>query len=100
MIGCSTIAGKDAKSFTDMTTKEKASFLMSVYNKQYDSYAQMWKQPDRTEEMQKVLDAKYEWLKKLYPVVDAYAGYAESGVLPPASMEDLALSLINESLGL
>jgi len=99
--GCTgTFGGKETKSFTDMNTKEKATFLMSMYNKQYDDYRLMWKKEPRTEAMQKLLDDKHALLTELYPVVDVYAGYAESGGIPPAETEQLAIELVNRALGI
>lgn len=100
VVGCSTIAGKDAKSWIDMTPKEKSIFLMDLYGKQYDSYVALWKKTPRTEADQKTLEQKYEWLHKVYPYIDAYAGYAEGGVIPPAETEALMLELVNEALGI
>lgn len=98
--GCITVGGKEVKSFTEMTPKEKSIFLMTTYSKQYDDYVQLWKQPDRTEAQQEILEKKYEWLQKIYPYIDTYTTYAAGGVMPPAETERIVLNLINDALGL
>lgn len=99
--GCpGTIGGTEVKSFTEMTPKEKSIFLMTTYSKQYDDYVQLWKQPDRTEAQQEILEKKYEWLQKIYPYIDTYTTYAAGGVMPPAETERIVLNLINDALGL
>ena len=99
-VGCATMGAKDVRPWTELTPKEKATFLMDLYGKQYDSYLQLYKKPNKTEAEKEVLRQKYDWITKVYPYIDVYAGYAENGVLAPAETEALMIQLINEALGI
>ena len=101
-IGCANMPGapQGAKNFTDMTSMEKSVFLMKTYNKQYDSYVQLYEKGNWTDTEKEVLRTKYEALKEVYPFIDMYSGYAESGAVPPESTEQAAIAALNKLLGL
>lgn len=100
LASCASVAPEGAKAWTDMSPKEKSIFLMDLYGKQYDSYVALYKKPDRTEAEQEILEEKYKWINKVYPYIDAYSSYAESGIIAPAETEALMLELVNEALGI
>ena len=99
--GCSAMTGGgDLKSWGEMSTKEKATFLMSVYNKQYDSYMQLYAKDNRTEADNKYLRDKKVALEIVYPYIDTYAQYADTGTIPPATVEQAALEAVNKLLNM
>jgi len=99
LASCAGMQG-DVKSFTDMTPKEKATFVMSVYNKQYDSYLTLYKKGDWTDQEKEVLKVKYELLGEMETYTKLYTGYAETGVAAPAETEEALLALIDKLLAL
>jgi hypothetical protein len=100
-MACSgTIMGKETKSFSEMTTKEKATVLMSTYSKQYDQYMVAWNKPGRTEAENEMLAQKRKALTELYPYINTFAEYADSQTIPPAVVEQAALQALNRLLNL
>jgi hypothetical protein len=99
--GClKTSTGAPAKPFWEMNAKEKATFLMTMYNKQYDEYLKLYKKEDRTEVEQRILEDRYDLLQEMYPVIDTYQSYAAGGAIPTAETEQLAIELVNRALNL
>lgn len=88
------------KSVSDMTPKEKATFVMSMYNKQYDEYLAMYNKGEWTDAEKKIMNVKYEALGELYPYIKIYADYAEEGILAPATTEKAMLATVDKLLGL
>jgi len=91
---------KDIKSWADMTTKEKASFLMSTYNKQFDSYMQLYNKADRTAADNEYLRSKKKAMEEVYPYIDQYAEYAETGTIASALVEQAALEAVNKLINM
>jgi len=90
----------DLKSWGEMGSKEKATFLMSVYNKQYDAYMQLYAKEDRTEADNQFLRDKKSALEAVYPYIDTYAQFAESGTIPPAAVEQAAIEAVGKLLNM
>ena len=88
----------EAKPFNRMTTKEKAVYLMSMYNKQYDEYLNLYKKGNYSEAEVKVLQTKHKFLKELHPYIGLYVSYADSGQLPPEEVERKLIAIINRSI--
>ena len=83
-----------------MTPKEKAVWMMDLYNGQFNDYKIQAAKPDLTEEQKVILRKKKEILTEVYPLIKLYVGYADSGVLPPADTEAVIMRLTNELLSL
>lgn len=81
-----------------MTPKEKATWMLSIYNAQYDDYLVQAARTDLTEEEKKILRSKKEIMTEVYPAIELYAGYANSGVLPGDELETLIISRLNQLL--
>ena len=90
--------GEDGDSFMEMTTKGKATYLLQLYNKQYEEYMNLWMKPNRTEADNKYLKDKKKALEEIYPYIDTFAGYVDTGTVPPAAVEAAALAAINKLL--
>ena len=98
--GC-TIGDKQVGvSYKDMTPKERATYVMSIYNDQYELYMREAKIPDMSEEKKEVLREKKKLLTELYPYIGLYSEYAEQGVFAPADVEMAVMSVMDKLLGL
>lgn len=95
--GCAAMGGK---SFSEMSPKERATQIMSVYNNQYDLYLREAKVPDLTEEKKEVLREKKKLMQELYPYVGMYTNYAEQGVPAPIDVEMAVMAIMDKLLGL
>jgi hypothetical protein len=97
MGGCAAMGGK---SYTEMTPKERATQIMSIYNSQYELYLREAKIPDMTEEKKEVLREKKKLMQELYPYIGMYNNYAEQGVPAPTDVEMAVMSIMDKLLGL
>ncbi len=55
-----------------LTVEQKASYMMSVYNSQYDDYTFKAALPDLTEAEKKILREKKKVLTYVYPLLESY----------------------------
>lgn len=94
VINCAAVMAPQ-KSFPEMSPKEKAIYVMSMYNKQYDQYLALYEKGNHSEEEKRILQTKYDMLKELHPYVGIYLSYSETGVLPAATIEEKLIALIN-----
>lgn len=81
--------------YADMSVKQKSIFLMDFYNKQFDLYQMQAGKSSHTDTEKIVLNKKYDTLKKIYPYIAMYNGYADTGSAPPAEVEAALITLIN-----
>ena len=110
--GCAAMGGK---SMAEMKPKERATQIMSVYNDQYELYlreATMVKTNEvnyeslsdedkaKLEAKKEVLREKKDLMKKLYPYIGIYNGYAERGEVAPLDVEMAVMSIMDKLLGL
>ena len=65
--GCATFGG--GKTYKDMTPKEKSTYFMGIYNKQYADTLAMANTPNLTEDQKKVVRTKKEILTKAWPMI-------------------------------
>ena len=86
------------KPFQELTPKEKAVYLLSMYNKQYDEYLVLYKKGDHTKEEKLILQKKYELLKELHPYIGVYLTYSETGEMPNDLVEQKLIDLIHKLL--
>lgn len=100
LVGLYGCASMGAKSYADMGPKERATYVMSIYNDQYDLYLREAKIPDMTEEKKEVLRQKKTLMKELYPYVGLYSEYADQGEFAPADVEMALMAIMDKLLGL
>jgi hypothetical protein len=96
--GCAVAPG--AKSYAEMTPQERATYVLSVYNDQYDLYLKEAKIPDKTEEKKEVMRQKKKLMQELYPYIGVYADYADAGEFAPEDVEMAVMSIMNKLMGL
>lgn len=83
--------------YSSMTPKEKASFFMSVYNKQYDNYVDVFTKPgELTDEQKEIMRKKRDLLGKVYPLIANYADYVAAGTVPSADKEQAIIKLLDQ----
>ncbi len=87
---------KTAKSFPDMSPKEKATLFNKLYVAQYDDYLQMVAAGNLTDEQKQVLRAKKKVFVKIQPLLLEYSDYAATGILNTPGLEGEILKLLNE----
>jgi hypothetical protein len=84
-----------SKPFNEWTPKEKAGWFLGTYNAEYDDYMLQAKSPNLTDAQKQVLRVKKEILTQVAPMLGAYAGYVEKGVIPPSELELQIMQLLN-----
>ena len=84
------------KPFNQMTAKEKSTYFMGVYNKQYADTMAMAAMPNLVEQQKKVVRAKKDILTKAWPMIQAYDAIAVGGGTPSPAAEDAINNLINQ----
>lgn len=92
--GCATFGG--GKTYKDMTPKEKSTYFMGIYNKQYADTLAMANTPNLTEDQKKVVRTKKEILTKAWPMIQTYDAIAAGGGTPSADAEAAINNLINQ----
>jgi hypothetical protein len=97
LYGCASMGGK---SWAQMSPKERATQIMSIYNDQYELYLREAKIPELTEAKKEVLREKKKLLTELYPYIGMYSGYAEKDIFAPADIEMAVMSVMDKLLGL
>jgi S-methylmethionine-dependent homocysteine/selenocysteine methylase len=95
LAGCSWMVS-GSKNFTDMTPKEKSTYFMGVYNKQFTDTMAMASLPSLSEDQKKVVRVKKDILTKAWPMITAYDAIAAGGGTPAADAEAAINSLIQQ----
>lgn len=90
----------DLKSISDMTPKERVTWMLSVYNSQTRDYKAMVAKTDLTNEQKEVLRKKKAIMIQVYPMINTYTTYVDSGAVPTKEVEDQIIDLINDLTGL
>lgn len=88
--------GQGIKPLSEMTPKEKATWMMSVYSAQAEDYKRMVKRPDLTNAQKAILRNKKDVAKKVWPLINTYRTYVNSGAVPTREVEDEIIGLIND----
>ena len=78
------------------TPKEKAVWMMGIYNRQFDDYQAMVARPDLTEAQKEVLRQKKKILVEAKPLITAYDGYVQQGATPSPQLEVQITDLLNQ----
>lgn len=93
LVACAT---NGVKSLDDMTHKERATWMMGVYNSQARDYKAMVARPDLADSQKEMLRQKKALLTQLWPMVNTYTTYVDSGVVPTREVEDQIIKIIND----
>jgi hypothetical protein len=95
-IGC---PGAGGRSFAEQSPKERATWMLGVYNAEYRDYMNVVARPDLSEEQKDLLKQKKQILTDLYPLIGLYSETVMTGaVVPDRGLEDQILALINQLL--
>lgn len=103
-----------AKSISDMTPKEKVTWMYGTYNSQYADYQSMtgntWndatKKWDKTsfpalsDDQKKALRNRKDMLTTVYPLIKAYDSMLGSGAVPDRQAEQKIIDLLNSLLSM
>jgi hypothetical protein len=84
------------KRIDEMTSKEKATWFMGVYNAQDKDYRNVVARPNLTNDQKEILRKKKEIMIQVYPMIKAYGIYVDSGAIPTKATEDQIIYLIND----
>ena len=93
--GCATMS-VNAKPWAKQTPKERANFMLGIYNAQYDDTMRMATDPNTTVDQKAMVVRKKAILKKIRPLLSAYLIYVDQGMTPSVDDEAALLNLINE----
>lgn len=99
LYGCGGSMGQ-IKTFDQMSPKEQATMVLSVYNDQYDLYLREATSADLTEARREVLRDKKKALVELEPYVGMFANYAVEGQFVPADTEAIVMRIMDRLLGI
>ena len=78
------------------TPKEKAVWMMGIYNRQFDDYEAMVARPDLTDAQKDILRQKKKVLVEVKPLIAAYDGYVQQGAAPSPQLEAQITDLLNQ----
>lgn len=88
--------GQGIKPLSEMTPKEKATWMMSVYSAQAEDYKRMVKRSDLTNAQKAILRNKKDVAKRVWPLINTYRTYVNAGAVPTREVEDEIIGLIND----
>ena len=86
------------KTFKEMTPRERATWMMEVYNSAYDDYLTAVEN-EPTDEMKAVLRQKKKIMRVVYPLIGAYSLMVDKGLLDK-EVEDEVYGLLLQLLRL
>jgi nitrogen fixation-related uncharacterized protein len=93
MVAC---AMQGMKPVSEMTPKEKATWMMGVYNSQYDDYKSQAAISDSlTDEAREAMRKKKEILTQVWPLIKMFNGYVDTGALPDREVEARIIDSLN-----
>ena len=72
--------------------------MMSVYNAQYNDYQQVAATPDLSEDQKVILRVKRKTLTDVYPLIQMYISYSETGEIPIEGLEQSIMDHLNSLL--
>ncbi len=96
-IGC---LQQGIKPLSEMTPQEKAVWMLSVYTSQYDDYKLQVVKPDLSDDQKNILREKKKALTEVYPLIELYIGYVDTGALPTIETETLIINNLDRLLSL
>lgn len=83
-----------------MEPKERVTWMLSIYNAQYEDYKTQAARTDLTEAQKEILREKKKVLTKVYPLIETYAEYVNVGTVPSQELETLIVSNLETLLKL
>jgi glutathionyl-hydroquinone reductase len=78
------------------TPQDQVTFMMSLYNQQYDAYQRQAAWPDLTDTEKSILRAKKEILTQAHGLIALYDSYVTSGKTAPADLQEQIMALLDE----
>lgn len=88
------------KTLSEMSGKEKATWMLSVYNAQYADYKVQAARTDLDEAKKEILREKKKILTEVYPLIKIYVGLVDTGVLPDVDLETTIIQNLERLLGM
>lgn len=96
IMSCVSTQNGGTKSLSEMNPKERATWMMGIYNSQARDYKAMVARPDLTNEQKDTLRKKKAVLSQVWPLIKTYTAYVDSGATPTKDVEDQIITLIND----
>jgi len=98
LMGCAVLQslGVTVKPYSEMTPKEKITFLFKTYNKQYDDYLIQAAKPTLTETERVVLRTRKKIMVEVYPLIGILDGALVEGKPFDASTEKLIIDKLRQ----
>jgi PBP1b-binding outer membrane lipoprotein LpoB len=93
--GCSWVQST-TKGFTDLTPKQKSTFFMGIYKKNFDETLALATRPTITEDEKKMVRVKKAVLVKMYPAIKAYDVLIVDNTATSAAKEAELLGLVDQ----
>ena len=93
--GCTTMS-VNAKPWAQQTPKERANFILGVYNAQYDDTMRMATDPLSTPAQKAIVVKKKSVLKQIQPILSLYIQAVDQGMSVSPEDEAALLALINQ----
>lgn len=87
--------GTQLKDVVDMTPKEKASWMIGVYNTEAEDYKRQVARPGLTEPEKDTLRKKKTALTQAWNAIAVYDSFVQSGVNPSKEVEMKAMGMID-----
>jgi hypothetical protein len=84
---CAQLSAPFKRDYSDMSDAEKATWMLSTYNDQYDAYQADAGKLTLSEAQKEYLRGKKRVLEEVYPLMMDYAEYVKTGKVPSASLE-------------
>lgn len=106
-VGCAQLAGT-TKPVSEMTPKEKLTYVEGIYNSQYAEYQRtagyvlvddkwvLTYEPELSDAKREVMRKKKKMLTDLYPMIQTFRSYVMAGGLPPAQQEQVLFELLDQ----
>ncbi len=95
LAGCATLS-VNAKPWAQQTPKERANFMLGIYNAQYDDTLRMATDPLSTPAQKSMVVKKKAVLAQIRPLLTAYLVMVDAGMKPTPEDETALLALINQ----
>jgi hypothetical protein len=93
--GCQTL-NVNAKPWAQQTPKERANFMLGIYNAQYDDTMRMATDTTATDAQKAIVVKKKAVLKQIRPLLTTYLVMVDAGMRPTPEDEAALLNLINQ----
>ena len=95
LAGCATMS-VNARPWAQQTPKERANFILGVYNAQYDDTMRMATDPLASPAQKAIVVKKKSVLKQIQPILSLYIQAVDQGMSVSPEDEAALLALINQ----